>query len=75
MHDFDLFFNVSRFVPGGPSYFGGRNDHSAAYEYDGIVIATVSIGLYLPFLLSVLTARRGLTYEIMRVLYCKKEKN
>ena len=58
MPDFNLFYNLSRFVPGGPSYFGGRNDHSAAYERDGIVIATVSIGLYVPFVLSVLTARR-----------------
>ena len=55
--DFDVFFNVSRFVPGGPSYFGARNDHRAAYEHDGILIATVALGLYIPFLLSVITAR------------------
>ena len=28
MDGFRLFFNVSRFSPGGPAYFGGRNDHS-----------------------------------------------
>ena len=55
--NFDVFFNVSRFVPGGPSYFGARNDHRAAYEHDGILIATVALGLYIPFLLSVITAR------------------
>ena len=56
--NFDVFFNVSRFVPGGPSYFGARNDHRAAYEHDGILIATVALGLYIPFVLSVITARQ-----------------
>jgi len=58
MDGFRLFFNVSRFSPGGPAYFGGRNDHSPAYEHDAILIATVATALYIPFVLSVLTARR-----------------
>ena len=62
MDEFDLYvsFNVSRFVPCLPSYFGSRNDHRAAYEHDGIVIATVALGLYIPFLLSVITTRQVL---------------
>ena len=53
--DFDVFFNMVR--ARRPSYFGARNDHRAAYEHDGILIATVALGLYIPFLLSVITAR------------------
>ena len=60
MHDFNVFYNVSRFVPGGPSYFGGRNDHCPSFERDGILIATAAAALYIPFILSVLTARHGL---------------
>ena len=62
MDEFDLYvsFNVSCFVPCSPSYFGARNDHRAAYEHDGIVIATVALGLYIPFLLSVITTRQVL---------------
>ena len=62
MDEFDLYvsFNVSRFVPCGPSYFGARNDHRPAYEHDGILIATVALGFYIPFLPSVITTRQVL---------------
>ena len=43
--DSNLFYKVSCFMPGGPSYFGGRNDRCPTYKGKGILIPGYGIGL------------------------------
>ena len=52
------FFSSNRFGPGGPAYHGGRNDHPAAYDRTAAILTLAALTLYLPFVLSVVTARR-----------------
>ena len=54
----DWFFGSNRFGPGGPAYHGGRNDHPAAYDRTAAILTLAAVTLYLPFVLSVVTARR-----------------
>jgi len=52
------FFGANRFSEGGPAYHGTRNDHPAAYDRTTAILTLAAVTLYLPFVLSVVTARR-----------------
>ena len=58
MSSSDWFFGSNRFGPGGPAYHGGRNDHPAAFDRTTAFLTLAAVTLYLPFVLSVVTARR-----------------